>query len=184
MDNGESSYRRFLAGDDSGMVELVREFKDGLMLYLRSYTDDINAAEDCVQDTFIRLAVKKPKFNGKSTFKTWLYTIGRNIAIDNVRKLCRNSGVSLSDCGILADEANLEQNYLVSEQKINLRHAMCRLKDEYQQVLYLTYFEEFSNEETSKIVGKSKKQIENLLYNARKALRTELEKEGFKYENI
>ena len=39
MDNGESSYRRFLAGDDSGMVELVREFKDGLMLYLRSYTD-------------------------------------------------------------------------------------------------------------------------------------------------
>ena len=184
MDNGESSYRRFLAGDDSGMVELVREFKDGLMLYLRSYTDDINAAEDCVQDTFIRLAVKKPKFNGKSTFKTWLYTIGRNIAIDNVRKLRRNSGVSLSDCGILADEANLEQNYLVSEQKINLRHAMCRLKDEYQQVLYLTYFEEFSNEETSKIVGKSKKQIENLLYNARKALRTELEKEGFKYENI
>ena len=184
MDNGESSYRRFLAGDDSGMVELVREFKDGLMLYLRSYTDDINAAEDCVQDTFIRLAVKKPKFNGKSTFKTWLYTIGRNIAIDNVRKLRRNSGVSLSDCGILADEANLEQSYLVSEQKINLRHAMCRLKDEYQQVLYLTYFEEFSNEETSKIIGKSRKQIENLLYNARKALRTELEKEGFKYENI
>jgi RNA polymerase sigma-70 factor (ECF subfamily) len=184
MDNGESSYRRFLAGDDSGMVEIVREFRDGLMLYLRSYTDDINAAEDCVQDTFIRLAVKKPKFSGKSSFKTWLYTIGRNIAIDNVRKLHRNRGVPLSDCGILADEADLEQSYLVSEQKINLRHAICRLKEEYQQVLYLTYFEEFSNEDTAKIIGRSRKQIENLLYNARKALRTELEKEGFKYENI
>ncbi|MBR5683103.1 MAG: RNA polymerase sigma factor [Ruminococcus sp.] len=184
MDNGESSYRRFLAGDDSGMVEIVREFRDGLMLYLRSYTDDISAAEDCVQDTFIRLAVKKPRFNGKSSFKTWLYTIGRNIAIDNVRKLRRNRGVPLSDCGILADEADLEQSYLVSEQKINLRHAICRLKEEYQQVLYLTYFEEFSNEETAKIIGRSRKQIENLLYNARKALRTELEKGGFKYENI
>ena len=82
MDNGESSYRRFLAGDDNGMVELVHEFRDGLMLYLRSYTDDISSAEDCVQDTFIKLAVKKPRFNGKSSFKTWLYTIGRNIAVD------------------------------------------------------------------------------------------------------
>ena len=64
MDNGESSYRRFLAGDDSGMVELVRDFKDGLMLYLSSYTGDISTAEDCVQDTFIKLAVKKPHFSG------------------------------------------------------------------------------------------------------------------------
>ena len=184
MDNGESSYRRFLAGDDNGMAELVREFRDGLMLYLRSYTDDISTAEDCVQDTFIRLAVKKPKFNGKSSFKTWLYTIGRNIAVDHKRRDRRSKDVSLDDYSSLSDETDLEQSYLMTEQKINLRHAMCRLKEDYQQVLYLTYFEDFSNEEAAKITGRSKKQIENLLYNARKALRTELEKEGFNYENI
>ena len=61
---------------------------------------------------------------------------------------------------------------------------MQKLKDEYQQVLYLTYFEGFSNDETARIIGKSRKQTENLLYNARKALRTELEKGGFSYENI
>ena len=184
MDNGESSYRRFLAGDDSGMVDIVREFKDGLMLYLRSYTDDISSAEDCVQDTFIKLAVKKPKFNGKSSFKTWLYTIGRNIAIDHERHSRKRMSIPLSDYDNIADEADLEQNYLVSEQKIRLRHAICRLKKEYQQILYLSYFEGFSNAESAGILGKSSKQIENLLYNARKALRTELEKEGFNYENI
>ena len=184
MDNGESSYRRFLAGDDSGMVEIVREFRDGLMLYLRSYTNDINAAEDCVQDTFIRLAVKKPKFKGKSSFKTWLYTIGRNIAVDHQRRTLRRRSVSLSECHELSDEADLEESYLVTEQKINLRHALCRLREEYQQVLYLTYFEGFSNAEAAQITGRSLKQIENLLYNARKALRTELEKEGFSYENL
>ena len=184
MDNGESSYRRFLAGDDNGMVELVREFRDGLMLYLRSYTDDISTAEDYVQDTFIKLAVKKPKFNGKSSFKTWLYTIGRNIAVDHKRHNRHNRDVSLDDYGTLSDETDLEQSYLVTEQKINLRHAMCRLKEDYQQVLYLTYFEGFSSEEAAKITGRSRKQIENLLYNARKALRTELEKEGFSYENL
>ncbi len=69
MDYGESSYCRFLTGDDSGMLEIVREFWDGLMLYLHSYTDDIGSAEECMQDEFIRLAIKKPKFNGKSSFK-------------------------------------------------------------------------------------------------------------------
>ncbi len=184
MDNGESSYRRFLAGDDNGMVELVHEFRDGLMLYLRSYTDDISSAEDCVQDTFIKLAVKKPRFNGKSSFKTWLYTIGRNIAVDHQRHFKRNRDVSLDDYGSVSDEADIEQSYLITEQKINLRHAMRRLKEEYQQVLYLTYFEDFSNEDTARITGRSRKQIENLLYNARKALRAELVKEGFSYENL
>ena len=84
----------------------------------------------------------------------------------------------------LADEADLERTYLVTEQRINLRHTMQKLKDEYQQVLYLTYFEGFSNDETARIIGKSRKQTENLLYNARKALRTELEKGGFSYENL
>ena len=137
-----------------------------------------------MQDAFIKLAIKKPKFNGKSSFKTWLYTIGRNIAVDHKRRLLRRKNVSLNEYIEIADEADLERSYLVTEQKINLRHAICRLKEDYQQVLYLTYFEDFSNEETAKITGKSVKQIKNLLYNARKALKTELEKEGFKYENI
>ncbi|MCR5601238.1 MAG: RNA polymerase sigma factor [Ruminococcus sp.] len=184
MDNGESSYRRFLAGDDSGMFKLVRDFKDGLMLYLSSYTGDLSIAEDCVQDTFIKLAVKKPRFNGKSSFKTWLYTIGRNIAVDHKRRFFKHKKVSLDDCTTLSDESDLEQSYLVSEQKIALRHSLLRLKKEYQQVLHLSYFEEFSNSETAQIMGKTIKQVENLLYNARKALRAELEKEGFSYEKL
>ena len=184
MDNGESSYRRFLAGDDSGMVEIVRDYKDGLMLYLRSYTNDLSSAEDCVQDTFIRLAVKRPGFSGKCSFKTWLYTIGRNIAVDHMRSLFRHRRLSIDDCGDLKDEADLEQSYLVSEERIILHRSLRRLKKEYQQVLYLTYFEDFGNSESAEIMGRSKKQIENLLYNARKALRTELEKEGFSYEKL
>lgn len=35
MDNGAGSYRRFLAGNDTGMVELIRDYKDGLLLYLK-----------------------------------------------------------------------------------------------------------------------------------------------------
>ena len=184
MDNGASSYLRFLNGDNDAFVEIIKQYKDGLILFIDSFTNDIHISEEIADEAFLNLYVKKPHYKRKYSFKTWLYTIGRNIAVDHKRRLLRRKNVSLNECIEIADEADLERSYLVTEQKINLRHAICRLKEDYQQVLYLTYFEDFSNEETAKITGKSVKQIKNLLYNARKALKTELEKEGFKYENI
>ena len=184
MDNGASSYRRFLDGDDSGMVELIRDYKDGLLLYLNSYTNNYSIAEDCVQDTFIKLAVKKPKFREKSSFKTWLYTIGRNVMMSHMRKAARRNDVLIDDCYNISAETDLDKDHLREEQKIRLHQAIKRLKPEYQQVLYLTYFEDFSNIETAHIIGKSKKQVENLLYNARRSPRSELEKEGFDYEGL
>ena len=184
MDNGASSYRRFLDGDDSGMVELVRDYKDGLLLYLNSYINNLSIAEDCVQDTFIKLAIKKPKFRGDCSFKTWLYTIGRNIALSYLRKAARHHDVQMDECEKLASETDLEREYLREEQRIILHRTLRRLKTDYQLVLYLTYFEDFSNAETAKIIKKTKKQVENLLYRARKTLRSELEKEGFHYEEL
>ena len=46
MDNGESSYRRFLEGDDSGFIEIIRDYKDGLILFLHSMTRDYALAEE------------------------------------------------------------------------------------------------------------------------------------------
>lgn len=184
MDNGAYSYQRYLNGDDSGMAELVRDYRDGLLLYLNSYLHNLSLAEDCVQDTFIRLAVKKPAFRGQSTFKTWLYTVGRNIAVSCMRKAARRGDVLLDESDTLRAETDLERAYLKEEQKITVRRALRRLNPDYQRVLYLSYFEDFCNADTAKIMGKSKRQIENLLYHAKKALRSELEKEGFDYEEL
>ena len=184
MDNGASSYRRFLDGDDYGMEELIRDYKDGLVLYLNSYLNDFSVAEDCVQGTFITLAIKKPVYRGNSSFKTWLYTIGRNTALSYMRKYKRRKTVLMDECEKMTAEADLERDYLKEEQKITVRRAIRKLKTDYQQVLYLTYFEGFSYAEAGAIMKKSRKQIENLLYNARKALKSALEKEGFAYEEL
>ena len=42
MDNGASSYRRFLEGDDNGIVEIIRDYKDGLILFLNRYVNNIH----------------------------------------------------------------------------------------------------------------------------------------------
>ncbi|MDE6834770.1 MAG: RNA polymerase sigma factor [Ruminococcus sp.] len=184
MDNGEINYRRFLDGDDEGMVELIRIYKDGLMLYLNGITGNIFLAEEIMEDTFFRLVTKKPKFSGRSSFKTWLYAIGRNTAIDSLRKRSRFSEKSIDEYNDLAGEESIEQEYLIQEQKILLHKALRKLNPDYRQVLYLVFFENFSNSETAKIMHKSKRQVENLLYRAKQSLKSELEKEGFKYEVI
>ena len=185
MDNGASSYRRFLNGDDEGFNLIIKDYKDGLILYLNGYVNNIYVAEEIMQETFFKIAVKKPKFYGKSSFKTWLYTIGQNVAIDYLR---RNSNFSMSSIedmeNYIKDETNLENLYIRSERKIFIHKAMSNLKPEYRQVLWLCYFEEFSNEEIAQIMGKSKRQIENLVYRSKQSLKSLLDKEGFQYEKL
>lgn len=182
MDNGESSYRRFLAGDDEGLHEIICSYRAGLILYLNSFVQNIHTAEELTEDTFAELAIKCPKFSGKSSFKTWLYAIARNITAKHLRKYSKLSVVPLESQEYLADEENLESNYIKTEQKHMMHQALHRLKLEYRQVLYLIYFEEFTNAEAALIMKKSSRQVETLLYNAKKALKSELERSGFDYE--
>ena len=86
MDSGEVSYHRYLDGEDEGFYDIVRDYKDELLMFAYRITGDLHDAEDVVQDTFVRLAIKKPRFFGRSTIKTWLYTIARNLAIDHLRR--------------------------------------------------------------------------------------------------
>lgn len=184
MDNGASSYRRFLAGDDQGLYEIICAYEHGLLLYLNSMVQNLRIAEDLAEDTFVELAAKKPHFSGRCTFKTWLFAIGRHIAVDYLRKAARRQSVPIETQEDLADETDLEREYIRTEQRIAVHRALRRLKPDHQQVLYLSFFEEFDNAQTARIMRKTRRQIENLLYNAKKALRAELERDGFDYENL
>ncbi len=186
MDSGSCNYRCFRDdGDEGGLVEIIREYKDGLIFYLNSIVGNIHTAEELAEDTFVLLGTKKPRDKGKGPFKTWLYTIGRNIAIDNLRRNRARREVSDAEyLSIAADEESLEESYLIEERKITVHKALNNLKTEYRQVLWLMYFEELSAKETAVIMKKSVHSIETLVYRARKSLKLALEKEGFIYEKL
>lgn len=183
MDNGEN-YSRFLSGDKNALEDIVREYMDGLVLYLCSFTDNIVTAEEIAEDTFVKLYADRPSFRGRSTFRTWLYAIGRNTAIDHIRKHKKNREVSADDLYSLSDLADIEREYIRDEERILLRRTMEKLCEDYRQVLYLVYFENFTNSEAGAVMKKSERQIRNLLYRAKKALKLLLEKEGFEYEGL
>ena len=182
MGNGESSYRRFLAGDNEGMLEIVCEYQAGLTLFLNSYVQDIHLAEDLAEDTFLELMIKHPKFSGKSSFKTWLFAIGRNLTAKHLRKHAKLSVVPLESQDYISVEDDIEDNYIKTEQKRMIHQALHQLKLEYRQVLFLSYFEGFSIAEIALIMKKPEKSVKNYLYKAKIALRAELERSGFDYE--
>ena len=185
MDSGVKNYLRFLEGDDEGIGEIIREYRDGLMMFLNGYVKNIHTAEELTEDTFFKLVVKKPKYKGTCSFKTWLYTIGRNETVNYLKRRKRFSDKPFEDYeNLLRDEENLEKLYFVEERKIAVHKALGKLNEDYRQVLFLTVFEELTNEETAKVMKKNKRQIENLVYRAKRALKAELKKEGFVYEEL
>ena len=78
-----------------------------------------------------------------------------------------------------AYDEDIEQNYLSSERDAALHRAMLRLKPDYRHALWLFYFEEMSQRDIAKAMGRSVDSVKHLITRARDSLKSELEKESF-----
>lgn len=174
----QESYRRYLKGDDTGIAEIVMSYREGLILYAYHFTGSMTAAEDLVDDIFFRLMVKKPHFSGRTSFKTWLYTMTRHRTIDYLRRQKRNPAVSVDEIQELADKKQLEESYIKKERQIAVYRALRQINASYQLVLHLSFFEDFDNAQIASFLGKNKRQVEMLKYRGLQALKKELEQEG------
>ncbi len=174
MDRGESSYRRYLDGDESAFEELVKDCRDPLTFFLYGFVRDWYAAEDIAIDTFAEIAYKK-NFNFKYSFSTYLYTVGRSRALDYLRRRKRRAAVSLEEAEpYLFEDGSVEEDYIKDEEKKELHRAIGALPEKQRTVIHLIYFEALSYEETARVMGVGRKAVDNLLYRAKEALRSAL----------
>ena len=177
MDNGASSYRRFLDGDESAFEDIMKELFHGLVFFIDGFVCDTHAAEDIAIDTFSDLVVHRNRYNFKVSLKTYLYMVGRSRALDYIKHRKVIDFVELSES--LADEtAALEEIILADERKRKVNVALAKLPGDMRGVVHLVYFEEMTYEEAAKVMKKNRKQVDNLLYRAKKELRIVLGKDG------
>lgn len=173
MDTGGESYRRYLAGDDEGLTEIVACYKDHLILFINTYVHDFPASEDLCEDVFFTLIVKRPHYRGQSAFETWLFAIARNKALDYLKKQAKRRMDPLDFTH--ADPAQSpEEAFLSREREQAVYQALHSLSPQYRDVIYLLYVEGFTREEVGRILHRSRRQMENLCYRARQALRAAL----------
>ena len=179
MDNGESSYRRYLGGDEDAFGEIVRAYFDNLVFFVNRYVRDMAAAEDIALDVFARLAVEKHRYDFRVSLKTYLFMLGRSRAVDHLRRRKRLPLAELTEAEQLpSEEPGLEELLLADERRRAVSGALEQLGEEMRLAVHLVYFEELSAEDAGKILKKNRKQVYNLLYRAKCALRAILGEEG------
>jgi len=179
MDNGASSYRRFLDGDESAFDEIMKELFHSLVFFIDRYVHDVHTAEDIAIDAFSELIVHKHRYNFKVTLKTYLFTIGRSRALDYIKHRKVISLVELSEAQDMPnDEKTLEEAVLADERRRIINAALSKLPEDMRIAIHLIYFEGMTYDETAKIMKKSRKQVDNLLYRSKRELRNILGEEG------
>ena len=179
MDNGASSYRRYLDGDESAFDDIVKELFDHLVFFINRYVQDVHAVEDIAIDAFTELIVHKNRYNFGVTLKTYLFMIGRSRALDYLKHQKKLTMVSLESVQHMAsDGVSLEELILLDERKQALNRALNQLPEEMQLAVHLVYFEDLTYEDAARVMKKNRKQVANLLYRAKEKLRTILGKDG------
>ncbi len=179
---GESSYRRFLRGDSDALDGLIRTYSDALVRFAYSYVKSAAAAEDVAGECFALLIVKKKHFPSEEALRAYLYKTARSRAVDYLRR--HRNEVPLEDVENVLSFGSAEESVLRHCRDKTLYICMQALPPQYREVLQLTYLSGFSLEQTSRIMGKSRKQVYNLHSRAKIALKILLEKEGITHEDI
>jgi len=185
MDNGASSYRRFLDGNKEAFAELVEMYAHNLTFFINGFVGNLSAAEDLTEDSFCDLIFYKNRFKSQSSLKTYLFSIAHNKAVDYIK---RSSKVCVVDDEKLErqliDTRELEREILVDERKMHVNKALSEIHSDYRAVLYLLYFAEVTYEQAALILNKNKNQMKDLVYRAKQALKVTMEREGFVYEEL
>ena len=148
---------RFQEGDINAYNELVKRYKDRLLNFVLRYFNNVEQAEDVVQDTLIKLYTHASYYKNVAKFSTWIFTIAKNNALTELRKNKRKKTNSLwTDDGQVIDinskEESLDtkvQNEIAIDQ---LNKFLDEIPENFRMAVVLRDFQELSYEEISKIL--------------------------------
>lgn len=155
----EELITRFQEGDEQAYTELVNRYRDRLMSFIFRFINDLEKAEDIVQDTLLKLYTHRHYYRNIAKFSTWIYTIAGNLAKTELRRKKRHKVTNLSQMGTEESEYILPsvepetgetaQGHFAEKQ---IQKAIQELPLHFRTVVILRDIQELSYEEISKIV--------------------------------
>ncbi|HYQ41559.1 MAG TPA: RNA polymerase sigma factor [Polyangiaceae bacterium] len=157
---------RYQRGERRAFVELVRRHNRPIYNFVLRQLRVPSVAEDVTQDVFMRLVQNAAEFKHEARFLTWLYTIARNLCIDQLRKASHRRHASLdqpqpgpSDAPLaesVADpnpQASAERNALSAEVRSSIVKAVDSLPDDQREVFLLREVANLPFREIAEITG-------------------------------
>lgn len=176
-----------LKRQDAGLLdELIVRYQHRLLRYLLYLSGNREQAEDLFQEVWMRVLVRGAQYNGQARFETWLFTIARNLLIDQRRKRTMSSldelfeGKSEDDRPMafeVADGDPTPFDHLSNlEDRERISGALLELDTLHREVLVLRFHEELSLEEIAKVTRAPLSTVKSRLYRGMAMIRPKLER--------
>jgi RNA polymerase sigma-70 factor (ECF subfamily) len=176
---------RVKRGDESAFAELVDKYKQPVMNMVYRYLRDATEAEDVAQAVFLQVHKSAQRYEVSARFSTWLFTIARNLCLNELRRRSRHPADSLDATFSDAEDhpARQFEDRKVSlpgeavlhgelAQKIEL--ALAELPENQRTAILLCRGDEMSYEEIAVVIGCSLSATKSLIHRGRETLKLKL----------
>lgn len=166
---GEKLAERFKAGDELAFPELVKIWEQSLYRTFYGMTSNAHDAMDLTQDAFLRVYKGIQRWDGRSSFATWVNRVATNLGIDFLRKRGRSKEISSPEAGMevgVEDPALLEDQ---EEKEVRLRRlhgAMETLPEGQRVVMVLRHYQGLSLKEIAEVRGCAMGTVKSALFQA------------------
>lgn len=147
------SYRPTMVSDDCLLSHIDALYRYGMVL-----SCNVVVASDLVQETYVRALNFRNKLRGDNTIKSWMFTILRNIWLNQLRRERSSPGLTERDCaemmelaGGLQDDPHQQLMQKVETERV--REAIHQLPDDFREVIFLREYEDLSYREIAELVG-------------------------------
>ncbi len=172
-------------GDREAFEALVEKYKQPVMNFVRRSLHDEHEAEDLAQNVFLQVYKSRDRYKPSARFSTWLFTIARNLCLNEIRRRSRHPADSLEETHPSGEDVPSRQyedksatlppqNLLQRELESKIEEALAQLPENQRSAILLCRQDELSYEEIAKVLGCSLSATKSLIHRGRETLKEKL----------
>lgn len=174
---------RFRKGDVRAFEVLVRRHRTPVFSFLLRLTGDRGRAEDLCQETFLKIVKASPAWEERARFRTWMFAIARNLAVDESRRAALRRAEPLGGEGAPAEaepspDLAPDQAAEAALLRPKLEAALASLPAEQREVFLLREHAGLRFAEIAEVTGVPENTVKSRMRYALEALRARLEELG------
>lgn len=176
---------RVKRGDRAAFEELVNKYKQPVTNVLFRTLGDATEAEDLAQNVFVQVYKSAHRYKDSARFSTWLYTIARNLCLNEIRRRSRHPAESLDASHPEFEDQPLRQFedaksvsppdlLLHGELEGKIQEALAGLPENQRTAILLCREDELSYEDIARVLGCSLSATKSLIHRGRETLKQKL----------
>jgi RNA polymerase sigma-70 factor (ECF subfamily) len=172
-------------GDRGAFEALVIRHQQAIVNFIHRSVPDVEEAEDLAQNTFVQAWKARQRYRVSARFTTWLFTIARNLTLNELRRRSRHAHESI-DAPLGDEESHPVRQFedckardagdqlLRSEIEARVAQAVSELPENQRTAILLCQDEETSYEDIARVLGCSLSATKSIIFRARETLKERL----------